>query len=244
MFRMPVAPCVMVPPFRAASRAASLRVRVIIAKYTPFSLRIGQPITAPTRAAASLSLMAPGRGSTPRLPHDPLRPEDQKDDEAHQDHEVGRRARDEEVAERLAEAEHEGAQDGAGDDARAADHDHDERLDRDRCAGARVHGEHGDEEAARQPGERRPEGEAERRVAVDVDALEGRGLLVLGDGPERAPRARVLDEEQQGPDEPEGEDEDQSPRGRHEGAENLVDTGDDRGDTTLLLAEEREAEAG
>src|SRR5205814_10543249 len=96
---------------------------------------------------------------------------------------------------------------------------------------------------ARQPGQRRPAGEAERRVAVDVDALEGRGLLVLGDGPQRAPRARVLDEEQQRPDEPPGEDEDQRPRRRHEGAEDLIDTGDDRSNTTLLLAEERQAEA-
>ena len=50
---MPLASLVSLPPLRNASRTASVRLRLIIEKYTPLSRSSGQPMSAPNAAAAS-----------------------------------------------------------------------------------------------------------------------------------------------------------------------------------------------
>jgi hypothetical protein len=50
-FTIPLAPCVNPPPLRNASRTASVRLRLIIEKYTPFRRRMGRPTNTPAAAA-------------------------------------------------------------------------------------------------------------------------------------------------------------------------------------------------
>ena len=50
---MPLASLVSLPPLRNARRTASVRLRLIIEKYTPLRRSSGQPIRAPNAAAVS-----------------------------------------------------------------------------------------------------------------------------------------------------------------------------------------------
>ena len=63
MSTMPLASLVSLPPLRKASRTASVRLRLIIAKYTPLRRSSGQPISAPN-AAADQRRTAAGRART------------------------------------------------------------------------------------------------------------------------------------------------------------------------------------
>ena len=127
-----------------------------------------------------------------------------------------------------------------GDDACAADHDHDEGLGGDRRADAGVHPRDGDKKPAGDGGERRPEAEPDRRDPRGVHAHQQRRRAVLRQRPHRPAGLRVVDEEQHGEDEDDRDGEDQRAVRRQEGVAEPVDAGDDRRDAALLLAEERE----
>ena len=62
---MPLAPRVTNPAFRKASRIASVKQSVIMAKYTPWSRRIPQPMTVPMRAEMTPEIGRHSQKDTP-----------------------------------------------------------------------------------------------------------------------------------------------------------------------------------
>src|SRR3989441_4016508 len=151
------------------------------------------------RVAAARAMMATPAPGVP-APRLGSTGESSWSNEQHHDHhekaeDVDGGASHEERTEPLDPAEEEPAEDGAGEAPHATDDDDDEGFDHGQRAHGRAHREDRGQEAARAPGQRAADAEAEGGNRLDVHALKRRGVGVLGHRPHGAARPAQSQEE-------------------------------------------------